>query len=253
MKRFRHDIIGISEVRWTGKCETPDADFIGPEEETVHMRDVSFLFSAHAKKALIGYQPIGPRIISARFDATPFKITVMHECAPNSATSKEDIEASYSYIEKEIGTENVEWKSCMGKYGHSDRNERLLEFATAHDLYICNTRFQQKPNRKWSWAPPDGTHKNMIDLILIQIQTGIRALKTNKSLGSHGIPAEMLQAGEEPLAREIYRLCNKAWHECAIPEEWGKSVLVSIPKKGYLSKCYNYRTVSLISHTGKYS
>ena len=59
----------------------------------------------------------------------------------------------------------------MGKYGYGDRNERgerLLEFATLHNLFICNTRFEQKPNRKWTWASPDGIHRNMIDLILIQ-------------------------------------------------------------------------------------
>ena len=28
MKRFKYDIIGISEVRWTGKDETPNGDFI---------------------------------------------------------------------------------------------------------------------------------------------------------------------------------------------------------------------------------
>jgi hypothetical protein len=59
----------------------------------------------------------------------------------------------------------------MGKYGYGDRNERgerLLEFATVHNMYIRNTRFEQKPNRKWTWGSPDGIHRNMIDLILIQ-------------------------------------------------------------------------------------
>ena len=34
MKRFRYDIIGISEVRWTGKGETPNGDFIWSGEES---------------------------------------------------------------------------------------------------------------------------------------------------------------------------------------------------------------------------
>jgi len=38
MKRFRYDIIGISEVRWTGKGETPNGDFIWSGEEASHMR-----------------------------------------------------------------------------------------------------------------------------------------------------------------------------------------------------------------------
>ena len=55
MKRFKYDIIGISEVRWTGKGETPNGDFIWSGEETLHMRGVGFLLSTQAKKALIGY------------------------------------------------------------------------------------------------------------------------------------------------------------------------------------------------------
>jgi hypothetical protein len=117
-------------------------------------------------------------------------MTVIHVYAPTSSSSEEDIEAFYSDIDEvlsktdkkditiltgdwnaKIGNENKDWKSVMGRYGYGDRNERgerLLEFATVHNLYICNTRFQQKPGRKWTWASPDGIHKNMIDLILIQ-------------------------------------------------------------------------------------
>ena len=84
-----------------------------------------------------------------------------------------------------------------------------------------------------------------------EVQTAINSLKRNKSPGSDGVTAEMLQAGGEPLSRQIHKICNKAWHEGTIPEEWGKSILVPIPKKGDLSNCSNYRTISLINHTGK--
>jgi hypothetical protein len=190
MKRFRYDIIGISEVRWTGKGETPNGDFIWSGEESSHMRGVGFLLSTQAKKALIGYNPISSRIISARFDGAPFNISVIHVYAPTSSSSEEVIEAFYNDIEEaltktdkkdililtedwnaKIGNVNTDWKSVMGKYGYGDKNERgerLLEFVTVHDLYICNTRFQQKSNRKWTWTSPDGIHRNMIDLILIQ-------------------------------------------------------------------------------------
>ena len=61
----------------------------------------------------------------------------------------------------------------------------------------------------------------------------------------------MLQVGGEELVHEIHRLCNRAWKEEIIPEQWGRSILVPIPKKGDLSDCSNYRTISLINHTGK--
>ena len=105
MKRFSYDIIGISEVRWTGKGETPLGDFIWSGEEKMGVKGVGFLLSPRARKSLIGFNPINSKIISARFEASPFHITVIHAYAPN---------------------------------------------------------------RKWTWASPDGIRRNMIDLILIQ-------------------------------------------------------------------------------------
>ena len=98
-------------------------------------------------------------------------------------------------------------------------------------------------------TPP--SRRRSQDILYAEVQAAIQSLKRNKSPGSDGITAEMLQAGGEQLARQIHKLCNKAWHEGTIPEEWGKSILVPIPKKGDLSNCSNYRTISLINHTGK--
>ena len=89
------------------------------------------------------------------------------------------------------------------------------------------------------------------EILYSEVEEAIHSLKKNKSPGPDGITAEMLQAGGKKLAREIHKLCNKAWQEGTIPKEWGKSIFVPIPKKGDLSECSNYRTISFISHTGK--
>ena len=89
------------------------------------------------------------------------------------------------------------------------------------------------------------------DIMYSEIQAAIHSLKKNKSPGSDGITAEMLEAEGEQLARRIHKLCNKAWQEGTIPGEWRKSLLVPIPKKGDLSNFSNYRTISLINYTGK--
>ena len=49
----------------------------------------------------------------------------------------------------------------------------------------------------------------------------------------------------------IYEICRKAWEAEAFPELWTKSVIVTIPKKGDLKLCENYRTISLIIHASK--
>ncbi|CAF4469132.1 unnamed protein product, partial [Rotaria sp. Silwood2] len=78
LKRFRYDIIGVSETRWTEKGETATGDFMWSGEENIHANGVGFLLSKKAKTALIGYNPVSSRVITARFNATPFKITAIH-------------------------------------------------------------------------------------------------------------------------------------------------------------------------------
>jgi len=59
----------------------------------------------------------------------------------------------------------------MGRYSygdHNERGERLLEFASKHDLLITITRFQQMESRKWMWITPDDKHTNRIDLVLAE-------------------------------------------------------------------------------------
>jgi len=70
-----------------------------------------------------------------------------------------------------IGSDNNGWERVMGNFRYGDKNdrrERLLEFALEHDMMICNTKFQQKDCRKWTWRSNDGKTKNMIDMIPIR-------------------------------------------------------------------------------------
>src|SRR6218665_3329908 len=61
----------------------------------------------------------------------------------------------------------------------------------------------------------------------------------------------MIQAGGERMTEEIHKLCRQAWREGKIPEEWTKTILVAIPKKGDLMECSNYRTIALLNHMSK--
>src|SRR3984885_13144471 len=170
--------------------------------ETRHEAGVGFLLSNRARDALLGYKPVNDRIIVARFGAQPFNMTVIQVYAPTAASTEEDIEAFYKKLTSEIeevnkqdililegdwnakvGSENAGWEKVMGKFGYGNRNERgerLLEFAADNELMICNTRFQQKECRKWTWRSCDGKTKNMIDLIMIDTRwtTSVQQCRT---------------------------------------------------------------------------
>ena len=46
-------------------------------------------------------------------------------------------------------------------------------------------------------------------------------------------------------------LCQKIWYKKELPDAWTKSLIITIPKKGNIRKCNNYKTISLISHPSK--
>ena len=45
--------------------------------------------------------------------------------------------------------------------------------------------------------------------------------------------------------------CNRIWRTGKWPTPWPQSLIITLPKKGNLQLCQNYRTISLISHSSK--
>ena len=46
-------------------------------------------------------------------------------------------------------------------------------------------------------------------------------------------------------------ICNKIWQTGEWPTPWTQSLVITLPKKGNMQQCQNYRTISLISHPSK--
>lgn len=89
------------------------------------------------------------------------------------------------------------------------------------------------------------------DILLSEVHRAITRLKNNKSPGEDGIRGEMIKYAGHEVQKEICKICNMIWKGQAVPKEWTKSILVTIPKKGDLRECKNYRTIALMSHLGK--
>ena len=60
--------------------------------------------------------------------------------------------------------------------------------------------------------------------------------------GVDNVPAELIKQ---------LIICQNIWETKTWPEEWTKSLIITIPKKGNVRCCKNYRTISLISHPSK--
>ena len=53
-----------------------------------------------------------------------------------------------------------------------------------------------------------------------------------------------MKAGGDEMMKAILKICKQVWQEGTIPVEWTKSILMTMPKKGDLTLCKNYRTIN---------
>ena len=82
-------------------------------------------------------------------------------------------------------------------------------------------------------------------------EAAVKALKMGKSAGVDNVPAELVQAGGEAVIDILTKICNNIWKTGEWPTTWTQTLVITLPKKGNLQLCQNYRTFSLISHPTK--
>ena len=83
-----------------------------------------------------------------------------------------------------------------------------------------------------------------------EVEAAVQSLKKGKSTGVDNSPAELVHAGRENVITALTTICNKIWQTGKWPIPWTQSLVITLPKKGNLQQCQNYR-ISLISHPSK--
>ena len=82
-------------------------------------------------------------------------------------------------------------------------------------------------------------------------QVGLRKHHFNKASGGDGIPVELFQILKDDAVKVLHSICQQIWKTQPGPQDWKRSVFISIPKKGNAKECSNYCTIALISHASK--
>jgi len=161
-------------------------------------------------------------------------------------------------------------KSSDGRYlfSNEDKLQRFAEHyeilasdVTGHsrDDIFWENRFASLPfNPEWDINGP---------ITISEIYETVSSMKNNKAPGPDGIPTEFFKAFFTNFSSDddqtnnqssfsesnppdsvlcLYLLFNKIW-DGDFPSDWNTASIVSIPKKGDLSDCNNYRGISLIN------
>ena len=93
MARVNIDILGISEIKWTGIGEFKSDDhyiyYWG--QEYLIRNGVAFMVNKRVQNIVLGYNLKNDRMISAHFQGKPFNITVIQVYAPASNTEEAEV------------------------------------------------------------------------------------------------------------------------------------------------------------------
>ena len=83
------------------------------------------------------------------------------------------------------------------------------------------------------------------DILESEVKWALGSITTNKARG------ELFQILKDDAIKVLHSTCQQIWKTQQWPQDWKRSVFISIPKKGNAKECSNYCTIALISHASK--
>ena len=119
MARVKVDILGISELKWTGMGEFNSDDhyiyYWG--QESLRRNEVAIVVNKRVRNAVLRCNHKNDRMISVRFQGKPFNIMVIQAYAPTSNTEEAEVEQFYEDLQ-----DLLEWVS---EWSHSVVSDSL--------------------------------------------------------------------------------------------------------------------------------
>ena len=159
MARVNVDILGISELKWTGTGEfnSDDHNIYYCGQEFCRRNGVAIIVNKRVQNTVLGCNLKNDRMISVHFQGKPFNITVIQAYATTSNAEEAEVEWVYEDLQdlleltpkKDflfiIGDWNAkvgsqETPGVTGKFGIGVQNEagqRLIEFCQENTLLIA--------------------------------------------------------------------------------------------------------------------
>ena len=99
--RVNVDILGISELRWTGMGEFNSDDhyiyYCG--QESLKRNGIAIMVNNRVQNAVLGCNLKNDRMISVHFQGKPFSITVIQAYAPTSNAEEAEVERFYEDLQ----------------------------------------------------------------------------------------------------------------------------------------------------------
>ena len=141
-------------------------------------------------------------------------------------------------LDAKMGT--IKDRNGMDLTEAEDIKKRWQEYTELYKKDLCN------PDNH------DGVITHLEPAILeCKVKWALGNITMNKASGGDGILVELVQILKDDAVKVLHSICQKLWKTQQWPQDWKRSVFISIPKKGNPKVCSNYHTIAVISHTSK--
>ena len=84
-----------------------------------------------------------------------------------------------------------------------------------------------------------------------KVKWALGSTAVNKASGHDGIPVELFKTLKDEVIKVLHSICQQIWKTQQWPQDWKRSILIPVSKKGSAKECPNYWTTVLISHASK--
>ena len=89
------------------------------------------------------------------------------------------------------------------------------------------------------------------DILECEVKWALESITMNKVSGGDGIPVELFQILKDDAVKVLHSVYQQIWKTQQWPQDWKRSVFITVPKKGNPKECSNYHTIALILHANK--
>ena len=89
------------------------------------------------------------------------------------------------------------------------------------------------------------------DILKCEVKWALGSITMSKASGGDGIPVELFQILKDYAVKVLNTIWQQIWKTKRWPQDWKRSVFISIPKKVNAKEFTNYCTIAFISHASK--
>ena len=89
------------------------------------------------------------------------------------------------------------------------------------------------------------------DILEWEVKWTLGKTAANKASGCDGIPVELFKTLKDDAVKVLHSICQQIWKAQQWPQDWKRSILITVPRKGSTKGCSNHRTIAPISLASK--